>query len=171
MTSQDTIQISCNALQEIDTPVLLALTRTPWSSLHQIADLVQRPRDVVQRCLESVAEKGWVQMIAQQLSYLPKHAYAPTWAGIKHLAEALDLPVAILLKHLGYEAFRVWSLRSGLPVAREVAKFCAGLLRACRARGESLTYDAFVTRRYKGVELLIHARLQIQRGEISRAPV
>ena len=135
------------------TQVLLALTRAPWSSLYQLADGLQLLHEEIQARLDECVAATWVQVIEQGQAHFPRRLFAPTQMGIAQLAQWLDVPESVLIHHLGCTPFRFESLRSGLPVAREVAQFNAGLLRACRARGEEFSWEAFIQRRYKGVEL------------------
>jgi hypothetical protein len=119
--------------------------------------------------LEKATADGHAQVIEQRLSHLPLRLYAPTRLGIHNLAERLGVQADALTNQFGCSPSRNWALRAGLPVAQEVAQFCAKLSQACLLRGEALSWEIFIPRRLAGVELLIHARLQFERSEVPHA--
>ena len=150
------------ALSEDDLNLLLNLIRHPWSSVGQMADVLQMTRQEIKINMQNLIERGYAQHITQSLQPYTKALYAPSNVGLRVAAQQVDISPEKLAKRLGCSSLRFWQLRAGLTVAREANLFCAVLARHMLQHGQAQTrWELFVERCHEHTPILIHARINV----------
>lgn len=157
----------------MDTPespihrLLLEAIRAPWSSLHWQARQARLAVSDAEGLCEEAVERGLAQQRWIAMGQAPGWIIAPTMPGIETVANAMDLPVAVLLSRCHFTTPRFWAMRGAQPIVQVVTAIIEATVRSIEygephAQGFVDTHcRLFLSRRHHTQDVFVHGLIEL----------